>query len=101
MAYIPIIIQKQDPETEEWTDLLNLHAIKVNKTGGGESFGAGKEQYRPKLSFDLRWCKELEALRWSTQPHRIVYQGNTLNLVDYDDYMERHLTVRLVGEAYG
>lgn len=101
MAYIPVTIQKQDPNTEEWADLLKLHATKVNKTSGGEAFSAGREQYRPRLSFDFRWCKELEALRWSTQPHRIVYQEHPLNVVDYDDYMERHLTVRLVGEAYG
>lgn len=101
MAYIPVTIQRRDPETEEWVDLLHLHATKVNKTGGGEAFSAGREQYRLRLTFDLRWCKELEALRWDTPSHRIVYRGHTLNIVDYDDYMERHLTVRLVGEAYG
>ena len=101
MSYFPVTIQRQDPDSEEWTDLLHLHAIQVNKSGGGEVFSAGREQYRPRLTFDFRWCKELDALRWSTQPHRLVYRGHTLNIVDYDDYMEQHLTVRLVGEAYG
>ena len=101
MSYIPVTIQRQDPDTEEWTDLLHLHATKVNKNSGGESFSAGREQYRPRLSFDFTWCRALEALRWSTEPHRIIYQGHPMNLVDYDDYMEQHLTVRLVGEAYG
>ena len=101
MAYIPITIQRQDPNTEEWSDLLHLHATQVNKKTGEEAFSAGREQYRPRISFDLRWCRELEALRWATQTHRIIYQGHTLNIVDYDDYMEQHLTVKLVGEAYG
>lgn len=101
MSYIPVTVQRRDPDSEEWADFLHLHAIQVNKSGGSESFSAGREQYRTRLSFDIRWCEELEALRWSTQPHRLIYQGHTLNLVDYDDYMEQHLTVRLVGEAYG
>lgn len=101
MSYIPVTIQRMDPSTEEWTDLLHLHALKVNKSGAGETFNAGREQYHPRLVFDFAWCKKLEDLRWSTQSHRILYRGRTLNLVDYDDYMEQHLTVRLTGEAYG
>ena len=101
MSYFPVVIQKMDPETEEWRDHLKLHAIQVNRSGGSETFNAGREQFHPRLTFDLRWCRALEVLRWDTQHHRIVYQGHALNIVDYDDYMEQHLTVRLVGEAYG
>ena len=101
MSYIPITIQHQDPDTEEWTDLLHLHAISVNKTGGSETFSAGADQYHPRLNFDLRWCQALEAIRYDTQSHRILYRGHAFNIKDWDDYMEQHLTVRLVGEAYG
>ena len=101
MSYHPVTIQKQDPNTEEWVDLLRLHAIQVNRAGGGEAFNAGREQYHPRLTFVLRGCKALEALRYDTQTHRIVYQGRPFNIVDYDDYMEQHLTVKLTGEAYG
>jgi len=101
MSYLPVTIQHMDPETEAWTDLLRLHAIQVNRAGGGESFNAGREQYHPRLTFDLRWCQALEALRWDVQNHRIVYRGQAFNITDYDDYMEQHLTVRLTGEAYG
>ena len=101
MSYIPVTIQHQNPDTEEWTDLLKLHATKVNKTSGGETFSAGREQYRPRLTFEFRWCKVLEALRYATQNYRIMYQGHSFNIVDYDDFMEQHLTVKLVGEAYG
>lgn len=101
MSYVPLTIQRQDPDTEQWTDWLTLHAIQVNRAGGGEAYSAAREQFRPRLTFDLRWCKALSDMRWSTQPHRIVYQGHPLNIVDYDDYMEQHLSVRLTGEAYG
>lgn len=101
MSYYPLIIQRQDETTEEWTDALHLHALKVNKTGGGESFGAGAEQFRPRLTFELRWCKALEDAVYHPQVHRIVYRGRTYNIHDYDDYMEQHRTVRLVGVAYG
>lgn len=105
MSYIPLTIQAMDPDTEEYTDLLHLHALQVNKNtgkfGSSESFAAGAEQYKPRLTFKLRWCKELEVMRYNTQQHRIVYQGHTFNIKDYDDFMEQHTFVYLVGEAYG
>lgn len=96
----PIIIQKQDPETEQWADLWSLHA-RVNKTGGGQTMNAGADQYKATLNFELRYFSDLEALRYNPQPYRIIYRGHTFKLVDYDDYMEQHRTVKLVGEAYG
>ena len=102
MSYIPVTVQKQDPNTEKWSDLLHLHALQVNRAGSGsEVFTAGREQYRLRLTFDLRWSKQLEAVRWHTQSHRLLYRGQPMNIVDYDDYMEQHLTVRLTGEVYG
>lgn len=101
MSYIPVTIQHQDPDSEEWSDLLHLHATKVNRAGGGESFNAGREQYHPRMTFDFRWSRRLEALRWAPDSHRLVYRGHFFNITDYDDYMEQHLTVRLTGEAYG
>lgn len=101
MSYIPLKIQAMNPDTEEWSDHLSLHALQVNKTGGGENFAAGAERYSPRLSFKLRWCKELEAVKYNTQLYRIVYMGHNFNIVDYDDFMEKHLDVYLVGVAYG
>lgn len=96
----PFTIQKQDPETEQWTDLYKLHA-RVNKTGGGQAMAAGADQYRATLTFEVRYFSGLEAMKYNPQPYRLVYRGHTFKLVDYDDYMERHRTVKLVGEAYG
>ena len=101
MSYHPITIQKMDADTEEWRDHLHLHALQVNKTGGGETAAAGAEQYHPRLTFELRWCKALEDAVYAPQHHQIVYRGRTYNIEDYDDYMEQHKTVRLKGVAYG
>ena len=101
MSYIPVKIQVMDQDTEEWTDHLNLHARKVNKATSGESFAAGAEQYHPRLTFTLPWCRALEDVAYNTQLYRIVYRGHTYNIQDYDDYMQQHIEVNLVGEAYG
>lgn len=101
MSYIPVTVQRMDTVTEEWQDLLHLHALQVNRAGGAETYNAGKEQYHPRMVFDLRWCEALEAVRWHTETHRLVYKGHPFNITDYDDYMEQHITVRLTGEAYG
>lgn len=95
----PITVQVQDPETEEWADKLYLHAY-VNKTSGGTTFNAGADQYRASLTFQVRYCKALEELAFNPQPFRIVYRGRTFKVTDYDDYLERHATVKLVGELY-
>lgn len=97
----PIMIQVQDQETEEWSNLFdkNLHA-KVNKTQGGTASSAGADQFRARLTFELRYAKALEAIQYKPQLYRILYRGHTFRVADYDDYMERHLTIRLVGELY-
>jgi head-tail adaptor len=96
----PITIQLQDPDTEEWADRWKLHA-RVNKTGGGQTLTAGADQYRATLNFEVRYFKALEELRYNPQPFRVVYRGHCFKLTDYDDFMEEHRTVKLVGEAYG
>lgn len=96
----PITIQQQDPDTEDWADKWKLHA-KVNKTGGGQALNAGADQYRATLTFEIRYFKALEELRYSPQLFRIVYRGHSFKLADFDDFMEQHRSVKLVGEAYG
>lgn len=95
----PITIQKQNEETERWEDLLHLHA-RVNRTGGGQAMNAGADQYHPSLTFDVRYASALEEMRYSPQLYRIVYRGRKFKLADYDDYLEQHRTVKMVGEMY-
>ena len=96
----PVTIQEQDPNTEEWADKWHLHA-RVNKTGGGQALSAGADQYRAALTFEVRYFSALEEMRYNPQPFRIVYRGHLFKVTDYDDFMEQHQTVKLVGEAYG
>ena len=101
MAYDkPFTVEYQDPVTEMWSPKWNLHG-RVNKTNGGQALSAGADQYRASLTFEVRWQPGLEELRYNPQPYRILYRDHTFKLVDYDDFMERHQTIRLVGEAYG
>lgn len=101
MSYHPITIQKLDDDTEKWSDFLHLHALQVNKTGGSESYNAGAEQFHVRLTFELRWCKALEDAMYSPQLYRIVYNGRNYNIGDYDDFMQQHRNVKLMGVAYG
>lgn len=96
----PITIQVQDPVTEVWSDLKRLHAT-VNKTGGGSAFNAGTDQYNASLTFKVRYAKALEDLAYNTQLYRIIYRGRAFKVVDYDDFMEQHREIKLVGEYYG
>ena len=100
MAYNkPILVQEQDPNTEQWADVLHLHA-EVNKTGGGTSFSAGADRYRSTLTFRVRYVRKLEDIANGPQPFRIIYRGRKYKVVDYDDYMERHHDIKMVGELY-
>lgn len=96
----PITVQVQDPDSDQWSDALRLHA-RVNKTGGGTTTNAGADQYRASLTFEVRYVKDLEAIQYGPQPYRVIYNGHTFKVVDYDDFMEQHRIVKLVGEAYG
>lgn len=95
----PIIIQTQDADTEVWEDALQLHA-RVNKTRGGQAMQAGADQYTASLTFEVRYVKALEAIAYGPQPYRILYRGHTFKVTDYDDYLEQHRTVKLVGDLY-
>ena len=95
----PIIVQLQDAETEAYADRWSLHA-QVNKTGGGTSTNAGADQYNATLTFKLRYFRELEDLRYHPQRYRIVYRGHFFKIADYDDFMEEHREVKLVGSLY-
>lgn len=96
---LPITIQIQDPETEAWADKWSLRA-EINKTGGGTTMTAGADQYRATLTFKLRYFKALEDVRYNPQAYRIRYRGRSFKVTDYDDFMEEHRMIKLVGEFY-
>lgn len=101
MGYLPFKIQQLDQTTEEWTDYKGFHALEVNKATSDESFNSGAEQFHVRLWFKVRWCPGIEAVAYAPQLYRIVYKGRYFNIRDYDDFMEQHTVVKLLGEAYG
>lgn len=96
----PIIIQKINPNTERWESMYNLHA-RINKASSdNEYLSAGAIQSKQTLTFETRYFKKLEDISLNTQQYRIVYQNNNYNIKDYDDYMLKHMTVKLLGVSY-
>lgn len=96
----PLVIQTLDEATETWVDLWSLHA-RVNKTTGSEFVDAGANQSQSTKTFEVRYFAALEDVDFNRGLYRIVYKGVNYNIVDYDDYMERHQTVRLEAVSYG
>jgi SPP1 family predicted phage head-tail adaptor len=97
----PIVIQKRNEETEKWEPLFNLHA-RVNKTGGSEYLNAGANQSKSTRTFEVRYFPDLEPIDEDRGSYRILYRDRYYNITDYDDYLEQHKTVKLLGvSAYG
>lgn len=96
----PIKIQKINEHTEDWEDLFTIHA-RVNKSGGSEYLNAGANQSRSNLVFEVRYFKDLEKIDDNRGLYRIIYRDRLFNITDYDDYLEQHKTVKLLGVSYG
>lgn len=85
--------------SHQWEPVGKYHAG-VNKSSGKEYLSAGAVQSQLQLVFSLRYCSEIAAIRLNTQLYRIVYNGGTYKIADYDDYKEQHRSVRLLGVSY-
>lgn len=95
----PITIQRIN-ESEDWIDAFHVHA-KINKTkSDNEYLNGGAIQGKRTLTFEVRYFKNLEDISFNTQLYRIVYLGEPFDIVDYDDYMLKHKTVKLAGVSY-
>ena len=95
----PVDLQKQNENTEKWETIMHFHA-RVNKTGGNQTFAADADQFHARLNFDFRYCESLEEVRYQPQIYRLLYRGHQFQITDYDDYLEQHRTVRIVGLLY-
>ncbi len=97
----PVMLQRQNEDTEQWENAADrpFHAH-VNKTGGDQSFAADAGQFHARLTFEFRYCRALEEVRYCPQLYRLLYRGHTFRIMDYDDYMEQHSTVKIMGEMY-
>ena len=90
----PIIIEKRDPQSGEFSYWRQFHA-RINKTGGGEREASGARRSAASLTFELRYVSLLFDI------FLIIYRNAVFVINDYDDYMEQHKTVRLEGECVG
>lgn len=94
----PVLIQRR---TENgWEDFKSLRAD-VNKTGGGEKAESGARRFGQSLTFEVRYISALHEIFLDTQSFRIIYRGAIFHIEDYDDYMEKHITVKLEGVCSG
>ncbi len=93
-----IQIQKLNEEDNSYVDYYNCHA-QVNKTGGNEYLIAGAVSTKNKFTFIVRYCTELKDLQFDTQTYRIAFNGVIFNIIDADDYMQRHKTIKIIGES--
>ena len=96
----PITIQRINESTEEWADLWSLHA-RINKRTGSEFVEGGANMSQSVKTFEVRYFAGLDVLDYNRGLYRIVYKGHYYNIVDYDDYQEKHLNVKLKAVMYG
>ncbi len=94
----PIIITKFNEKTEQFEEYIRLHA-RINKASGNEKYNAGAEFNSQTLNFDVRYNAKVKPLRLNLQIYRVIYDNVQYNLKDYDDFMEQHQVVRLVGDS--
>ena len=98
--YRPILIEKQNDEGD-WEEFFRCHATVNKNTTDSERLSSGATRIRSIKNFDVRYSKKIAEIDLDTQYFRIVYQGVTYSVTSYDDYFERHVSVRLVGALYG
>lgn len=95
----PIKIQMIDKTTEQWSDVWSLHAH-VNKSTGSEYVQGGANQSKATINFDVRFFRDLEDVNYRRGMYRIIYRNRPFNITDYDDFEDRHQSVRLTGVSY-
>ena len=96
----PIVIQKLDELTEDWIDLYSIHASINKAKADNEYLDSGAIRGKRSLTFEVRYFADLEAISFDLQFYRIVYQGIPYDIKDFDDYMLKHKTVKLLGVSY-
>lgn len=95
----PIIIQKLN-EAEKWETVAKVHAS-VNKASGNAYLGSGSEQSSSGKTFTFRYAPIFSLIQFDKQSYRIIYEGVIYTIEDYDDYLEKHISIRLLGVSRG
>ena len=96
----PIIIQKINEVTEIWEDVFKVHAS-INKARADNEFlNGGAIQGKRNLTFEVRYFAGLEDISLNIQSYRVLYQGVPYDIKDFDDYMLKHKSVKILGVSY-
>ena len=96
----PITIQKLDVKSKTWTDAFKVHASVNKAKSDNEYLSAGAIQSKQNLTFEVRYFAALEDISLNLQLYRILYRDVPYNISDYDDFMFKHKTVKLLGVSY-
>ena len=96
----PITIQKFNEATEDWEDVFNVHAS-INKAKSDDEYlSGGAIQGKRNLTFEVRYFAALEDISFNIQSYRVLFNNVPYDIKDYDDYMLRHKSVRLLAVSY-
>lgn len=96
----PILIYIQNEDTEKfelWSKCPKLHAY-VNKSKDKEEYLAGEAtQHRVNIAFEVRYNSTLKEIFNCPQLFRILFEGVFYDIVDTDDYLLKHRTLKMLG----
>ena len=96
----PITIQKLNSQAKQWEDVFSVHASINKAKADNEYLSAGAIRSKKNLTFEVRYFANLEDISLNLQSYRILYRGVPFNITDYDDYMLKHITVKILGVSY-
>lgn len=94
-----ISIQRINEDTELWEDVYNLHASVNKAKANNEYLNAGAIQEQRTLTFEVRYFRDLGDVANNTQLYRVLFNNVAYNITDYDDFMLKHKTVKLLGKS--
>lgn len=95
-----IAIQVRDEVSEDWVTKYTPH-VHINKArADSEYLNAGAVRNKRALTFTMRYFVGLAEVADNIENYRILYRGTPYNIVDFDDYMEKHRTATLLGVSY-
>lgn len=96
----PVSIQRINDDTEQWEDVYRVH-VRVNKSKTDDEYlNGGAVQGKLNLTFEMRYFSGLADIAHNIQRYRILFDGVPYDIKDYDDFMMKHKTVKILGVSY-
>lgn len=94
----PVTLRQYDLTQHIWQDAQHLHA-NINKAISTGGQAPADSAHTVRLVFRFRYFAALGGIRESLQHYRIVFDGKTYEISDYDDYNERHSIIKLTASS--